>query len=100
MGRHEARGARGSGKAPLPRRDPRDRRRRAPHSRVRPGARAAPRGDTMKTSTFAFLVGVVFLGAGLLGLVPAMLAPPPPDAPPTTFTMLYGYLLGFFPVNI
>lgn len=54
----------------------------------------------MKTSTFAFLVGVVFLGAGLLGLVPAMLAPPPPDAPPTTFTMLYGYLLGLFPVNI
>jgi hypothetical protein len=29
-----------------------------------------------------------------------MLTPPPPDAPPTTFTMLYGYLLGMFPVNI
>ena len=53
----------------------------------------------MKTSTFALLAGIAYLGAGLLGLVPALLMPPPPDAPPTTFTMLYGYLLGLFPVN-
>jgi hypothetical protein len=53
----------------------------------------------MKTSTFALLTGIAFLGAGILGLVPAMLTPPPADAPPTTFTMLYGYLLGLFPVN-
>ena len=53
----------------------------------------------MKTSTFALLIGIVYLAAGLLGLVPAMLAPPPVDAPPTTFTLLYGYLLGLFPVN-
>ncbi len=54
----------------------------------------------MKTSTFALLAGIAYLGAGLLGLVPAMLTPPPPDAPPTTFTVMYGYLLGLFPVNI
>jgi len=53
----------------------------------------------MRTSTFALLTGLAFLAAGVLGLVPAMLAPPPPDAPPTTFTLLYGYLLGLFPVN-
>ena len=54
----------------------------------------------MKTSTFAFLAGLAYLVAGLLGLVPAMLMPPPADAPPTTFTLLYGYLLGLFPVNV
>jgi len=54
----------------------------------------------MKTSSFALLVGIAYLGAGLLGLVPAMLVPPPPDAPPTSFTLLYGYLLGVFPVNV
>src|SRR5262249_11993735 len=41
-----------------------------------------------------------FLVAGLLGLVPALLTPPPADAPPTTFTLLYGYLVGLFPVNV
>jgi len=54
----------------------------------------------MKTSTFALLAGLAYLAAGLLGLVPALLTPPPPDAPPTTFTLLYGYLLGLFPVNV
>ena len=54
----------------------------------------------MKTSSFAFLAGIAYLGLGLLGLVPAMLTSPPVDAPPATFTLLYGYLLGLFPVNI
>jgi hypothetical protein len=54
----------------------------------------------MRTSTFALLAGIAYLGAGVLGLVPALLAPPPPDAPPTSFTLLYGYLLGLFPVNV
>ena len=54
----------------------------------------------MKTSTFALIAGIVYLAAGLLGLVPAMLMSPPADAPATTFTLLYGYLLGLFPVNI
>jgi hypothetical protein len=54
----------------------------------------------MKTSTFALILGLAYLGAGLLGLIPAALMPPPADAPPTHFTMLYGYLLGLFPVNV
>ena len=54
----------------------------------------------MKTATFALIFGIAYLLAGLLGLVPAALQPPPPDAPPTHFTMLYGYLLGIFPVNV
>jgi hypothetical protein len=54
----------------------------------------------MKTATFALIFGIAYLVAGLLGLVPAALRPPPPDAPPTHFTMLYGYLLGVFPVNV
>jgi len=54
----------------------------------------------MKTATFALIFGIAYLLAGLLGLVPAALRPPPPDAPSTHFTMLYGYLLGVFPVNV
>ncbi|HUQ77136.1 MAG TPA: DUF4383 domain-containing protein [Burkholderiales bacterium] len=54
----------------------------------------------MKTSTFALIFGVAYLAAGLLGLIPAMLTPPPVDAPGTKFTLLYGYLFGLFPVNI
>ena len=54
----------------------------------------------MKTTTFALVIGIAYLGAGILGLVPAALQPPPADAPPTNLTVLYGYLLGLFPVNI
>ena len=54
----------------------------------------------MRTSTFALIFGIAYLAAGVLGLIPAMLQPPPADAPATTFTLLYGYLLGLFPVNI
>ena len=54
----------------------------------------------MKTRTFALVFGLAYLGVGLLGLIPAALMPPPPDAPPTSFTLLYGYLLGLFPVNV
>jgi hypothetical protein len=54
----------------------------------------------MRTSTFALIFGIAYLLAGLMGLVPAFLRPPAADAPPTTFTLLYGQLLGLFPVNI
>ena len=53
----------------------------------------------MKTATFALIFGIAYFGAGLLGLVPAALMPPPADAPPPGFDLLYGYLLGLFPVN-
>jgi hypothetical protein len=54
----------------------------------------------MSTTTFALIFGIAYLGAGILGLIPAALQPPPPDAPPTQFTLMYGYLLGLFPVNV
>jgi hypothetical protein len=54
----------------------------------------------MSAATFALIFGIAYLGAGLLGLIPAALMPPPADAPPTTFALMYGYLLGLFPVNI
>ena len=54
----------------------------------------------MKSSTFALVLGIAFLALGLMGLVPALLVPPPIDVPPTSFTLFYGYLLGLFPVNL
>jgi hypothetical protein len=54
----------------------------------------------MRTATFALFLGIAYLSAGLLGLIPAALMPPPADAPPTHFSLLYGYLLGLFPVNV
>ena len=54
----------------------------------------------MRTSTFALVFGIVYLAAGVLGLIPAALLPPPADAPGTAFAVLYGYLVGLFPVNI
>lgn len=54
----------------------------------------------MRAATFALVFGIAYLAAGLLGLVPAALQPPPPGAPATTFGVLYGYLLGLFPVNV
>lgn len=54
----------------------------------------------MRTATFALFIGIAFLSAGLLGLMPAALTPPPPEAPPVRVTLLYGYLLGLFPVNV
>jgi len=54
----------------------------------------------VKASTFALILGVAYLGAGVLGLVPATLQPPPEGAPPMSFAVLYGYLLGLFPVNV
>src|SRR5262245_10770979 len=54
----------------------------------------------MRTSTFALIAGIAYLAAGLMGFIPAFLRPPPPDAPPTTFTLLYGWLIGLFAVNV
>jgi hypothetical protein len=54
----------------------------------------------MKASTFALIAGLTYLILGILGLVPATLTPPPADAPALSFALLYGYLLGLWPVNV
>jgi hypothetical protein len=54
----------------------------------------------MRTTTFALLFGIAYLAAGVLGLIPAALQPPPEGAPSTSFSVLYGYLFGLFPVNV
>jgi hypothetical protein len=54
----------------------------------------------MNTTAFALVFGILYTLVGIMGLFPAALTPPPPDAPQTSFTVLYGYLLGLFPVNL
>jgi Domain of unknown function (DUF4383) len=54
----------------------------------------------MRTATFALFFGIAYLSAGLLGMVPAALMPAPAGVPPVTVAVLYGYLLGLFPVNV
>lgn len=54
----------------------------------------------MATRYFALILGVIYAIVGVLGFVPAFLQAPPPGAPELTLDMLYGYLLGLFPVNI
>lgn len=54
----------------------------------------------MTSRTFALIFGIAYLGAGLLGLMPGMVTPPPPDAPPMRFDVMNGMLLGLFPVNM
>lgn len=53
----------------------------------------------MTARTFALLVGIAFTAAGILGFVPALVSPPPADAPHLSLGMSHGYLLGLFPVN-
>ena len=54
----------------------------------------------MTARTFALIIGIAFAAAGVLGFVPALLFPPPGDAPAVSVTPFYGYLLGLFPVNV
>jgi hypothetical protein len=53
----------------------------------------------MRVETFAFFCGIVYFGAGLLGLVPHALQFAPADSPPVKITLFHGQLLGLFPVN-
>jgi hypothetical protein len=50
----------------------------------------------VNTRTFALILGVAFLLAGIAGFFPA---PLPPDAPPLTMDHGYGLALGMLPVN-
>ena len=54
----------------------------------------------MNVKTFALVLGVIYLAAGVLGFIPALLRPPEIGAPSISVTASYGYLLGLFPVNI
>ena len=52
----------------------------------------------MTARNFALWFGIAYLGAGVLGFVPAALTPLP-DADALTVTAFSGLLLGLFPVN-
>lgn len=54
----------------------------------------------MTARSFALIAGIVYLGAGLLGLMPGMLMPAPANAPPIAFDVMYGRVLGLFTVNM
>lgn len=54
----------------------------------------------MSTRRFALIFGIVYTAVGVLGFFPVFLAQPPADAPIPVVTLLYGYLIGLFPVNI
>ena len=54
----------------------------------------------MSTTTFALAFGIAFTLAGIIGMFPAALTPPPAEAPPITLNVLHGYLLGLFAVNV
>src|SRR5437868_5387170 len=53
----------------------------------------------MTARNFALVIGIVYLAAGVLGFVPALITPPPADAPAVGIHAFHGYLLGLFPVN-
>lgn len=50
----------------------------------------------MNTRTFALILGIAFLLAGIVGFFPA---PLPPGAPPLAMDHGYGLALGILPVN-
>lgn len=53
----------------------------------------------MTIRTFALIIGIVYVMAGVAGFVPALHGPLPHDAPPVSVTAFYGAVLGLFPAN-
>ena len=53
----------------------------------------------MNARNFALWLGIAYLGAGILGFVPAALRPMP-ETNALAVTAFSGYLLGLFPVNL
>jgi hypothetical protein len=54
----------------------------------------------MTARGFALIFGILYLGVGLLGLMPGMLRAPLEDAPPLEFDVMHGRVLGLFTVNM
>lgn len=54
----------------------------------------------MTARSFALIFGILYLGAGLLGLMPGLLFPLPENVPALRFDVLYGALFGLFAVNM
>lgn len=52
-----------------------------------------------QTRYFALIAGVVYLLVGILGFIPALVAPPPTRAPSIALDAGYGMLFGLFAVN-
>jgi hypothetical protein len=53
----------------------------------------------MSSRQFARIIGILFVGVGVLGFIPALKSPPPLAAPHLAIEGGYGLLLGLFPVN-
>lgn len=53
----------------------------------------------MTSRGFARVIGVMFMGAGVLGFIPSLKSPPLLTAPHLMIEGGYGLLLGWFPVN-
>ena len=53
----------------------------------------------MTIRTVALVLGIVYVALGIFGFVPPLRSEVPNPAPDVGMLALYGYLLGFFPVN-
>lgn len=53
----------------------------------------------MGSRYFSLIIGIVFTLIGILGFIPNLVVPAQP-APELAVTAGYGYLMGFFPINV
>jgi hypothetical protein len=53
----------------------------------------------MSAPSFALVVGVLYMGLGILGMLSSLVIGAPSDAPAPAILMNYGYLFGLFAVN-
>lgn len=54
----------------------------------------------MDIKKFTFIVGLLFVGVGILGFVPGITTPPHPMDPNLAIESAHGRLFGIFPVNL
>jgi hypothetical protein len=53
----------------------------------------------MSAPSFAFVLGVAYTAAGILGMFSSLVLPPPANAPALDVTSQYGMMFGLFAVN-